>query len=108
MEVQPVARTQYILGKRVSHMDLDEMDAETQPNLASITTDLQFIYLDSDLCITMIGDESGILNVYTKNAEWRESRKKKVSVLLFAFEKKLPTFSVIELNFFFLEFRVVY
>ena len=63
------------------------MDAEIQPNLASITTDLQFIYLDSDLCITMIGDESGILNVYTKNAEWRESRQKKVSVI-FAFVQK--------------------
>ena len=28
--------------------------------------ELQFIYLDSDLCITMIGDNSKTLNVYTK------------------------------------------
>ncbi len=80
LEVQPVSKTQYLLGRRVTsnEMDLDEIDATDESLLSPMITDLQFIYLDSDLCITMIGDESGTLNVYTKNAEWRESRKKKV------------------------------
>ena len=71
LEVEPISRTRYLFGKRLSDKTNDgEENVET--------TELQFIYLDSDLCITMIDNDSGVLNIYTKNEEWRESRKDKV------------------------------
>jgi hypothetical protein len=69
-----MSRTKYILGKQLSHNTITNGYIHN----ADVITEIQFIYLDSDLCVTKIGDDSEILNVYTKNKEWRESRKKKV------------------------------
>lgn len=80
MEVEQISRSKYLLGKRLSTSINDQStSSSTNTNeMMGPTTELQFIYLDSDLCITKIGGESGILNVYTKNDEWRKSRKNKV------------------------------
>lgn len=69
-----MSRTKYVFGKQLSHNTITNGYIHN----ANVATEIQFIYLDSDLCVTMIGDENEILNVYTKNNEWRESRKKKV------------------------------
>ena len=68
------------MGKRLSTSINDQStSSSTNTNeMMGPTTELQFIYLDSDLRITKIGGEIGILNVYTKNDEWRKSRKNKV------------------------------
>jgi hypothetical protein len=69
--LEPDSRTHYLFGTKISTKRNDKKDIATM--------ELQFIYLDSDLCIIMIGGDSGILNVYTKNEEWRESRNNRVS-----------------------------
>lgn len=75
LQVEPISRTTYLFGKRVStKMNQNGRHFDE-------TMELQFLYLDSDLCITMIGDESEIMNVYTNNKEWRESRNNKVCLL---------------------------
>lgn len=78
--MEPISRTRYIFGKKLSvkTKEGEEGDHKESASHMGETTELQFIYLDSDLCITMIDDESGVLNVLTKNEEWRESRKNKV------------------------------
>ena len=95
LEVEPISRTHYLFGKKVHEHTkrnennkvavVDSVDGNMNNN--NMIAELQFIYLDSDLCITMIGGDNGILNVYTKNAEWRESRKNDVctSILLCTF-----------------------
>jgi hypothetical protein len=45
----------------------------------SFTKDLSLIYLDSDICVSMTGNDKDNLQVYTKNKVWIESRTEKVS-----------------------------
>jgi hypothetical protein len=52
----------------------------------SIALNLQFIYLDSDICVSMTGGDKDNLQVYTKNEDWIESRKQRVSVHSWVFE----------------------
>lgn len=49
----------------------------------SAAFNLQFIYLDSDICVCMIGGNKDNLQVYTKNQDWIESRKQRVSAIPF-------------------------
>ncbi len=70
LEVEPISRTHYILGKGFNTKINNNI--RKQVGDQTILMELQFIYLDSDLCITMSksgassSGDSGILNVYTK------------------------------------------
>jgi len=76
IEVEPISKTSYILGRKMNHKENEKVAIKPM--------ELQFIYLDSDLCIVMIGNEGGVINVYTKNEEWRESRKNKTRLFIAA------------------------
>ena len=71
LELIPSSKVIYFMGNQVSTTMADEDD--------SVRMDLRVIYLDSDICVSMIGGDKDNLQVYTKNEAWIESRKEKVS-----------------------------
>jgi len=73
LELIPSSKVIYFMGNQVSTTMADEDD--------SVRMDLRVIYLDSDICVSMIGGDKDNLQVYTKNEAWIESRKEKVSDL---------------------------
>jgi len=58
-----------------------EISATTVEKENGITMNVQFIYLDSDICISMTAGNANNLQVYTKNEEWIESRRQKKHII---------------------------
>jgi len=69
LELVPSSKVISLCGR---HLVKSRAEAEDSTILT-----LQFIYLDSDICVCMTGGNKDNLQVYTKNEDWIESRKQR-------------------------------